>query len=185
MPISLRSDRGSHQTSTDKVQAMYHPCFPKVKVPLSLRKRAKYPLHSNFRRWWFWAKKGDQILKWQSFWSSVRATRVTRWIGPPDHFLFLLDLKVQISATQVDLKRPQTGWNCCSQGWLQIRSYGWSNRCHFCPFSAPPPSPSPEQQCNAGDKKSVPLQRRVISALRWVLMSRMHLQMPELSTDHW
>ena len=48
VPISLRSDRGSHQTSSDKVQAMYHPYFPKVKYPLSLRKRAKYPLLSKF-----------------------------------------------------------------------------------------------------------------------------------------
>ena len=53
VPISLRSDRGSHQTSTDKVQAMYPPISQKVKNPLPFRKREKYPLHSNFRRWWF------------------------------------------------------------------------------------------------------------------------------------
>ena len=42
VPISLRSDRGSHQTSTDKVQAMQCiPLFPKSKTSPTFRKKGK------------------------------------------------------------------------------------------------------------------------------------------------
>ena len=44
VPISLRSDRGSHQPSADKVQAMYPPISQRVKYPLLSKLKKKLGL---------------------------------------------------------------------------------------------------------------------------------------------